>query len=143
MDAEGPGAGSSRGACEALGLVSDEDVQGQGQRLHARRGRGSGLRAGAASSSSSATKSSVAVAPIYIGRDNAAAALGRTWRATQDLAAELGVKPRKVGRIALYPAAELVAAIEARAAIQVVETSEPETDMDELAVMRERVRRAG
>jgi hypothetical protein len=84
-----------------------------------------------------ASEKSVSSAPIYIGRDNAVAAVGRSWRAVQDLAAELGVKPRRVGRIALYLASELAAAIEARGVI-----TEP-TEMDELAAMRERVRRAG
>ncbi len=73
----------------------------------------------------------------YVGRDNAVAVIGRSWRAVQDLAGALGVRPRRVGRIALYLAAELVAAIE--------KANEPavEPEVDELESMRERVRRAG
>ncbi|HVW29961.1 MAG TPA: hypothetical protein VHC69_31580 [Polyangiaceae bacterium] len=80
-------------------------------------------------------------AALYVGRDNAEAVMGRSWRCVQDLAAELGVKPRKVGRIALYLASELVAAIERRSTGG--SSNEDRTAADELAEMRERVRRAG
>jgi hypothetical protein len=51
------------------------------------------------------------VHPLFVGKANAELVVGRSWRATQDLARLLGVKPRRAGRIAVYLATELVEAI--------------------------------
>ena len=79
-------------------------------------------------------------APLYVGRDNAVALVGREWRVVCDLAKALGVRPRRVGRVALYPAAELVAAIE-RAAPVTEPASADDTGRDEPTI--EQLRAAG
>jgi hypothetical protein len=75
------------------------------------------------------------IAPLFIARDNAVAAVGREWRVVQDLARELGVRPRRVGRVALYVAAELVAAIERHASASEPSSSE-QSEIDDLEALR-------
>jgi hypothetical protein len=87
----------------------------------------------------------VRVVPSFIGRDNAQAVVGRSWRGVQDIAAALGVKPRRIGRVALYDAAELADAIRrcgTSTSEQPSDGANGGVDQDELAAMRARVARA-
>ncbi|HVU01656.1 MAG TPA: hypothetical protein VHE30_07890 [Polyangiaceae bacterium] len=76
-----------------------------------------------------------AVLPLTIARDNCVALVGRSWRATMDLARELGVPVRRVGRVALIPAVPFLEAIERAGANEPAD--EPEvSEVDELAKLR-------
>lgn len=76
------------------------------------------------------------VAPIYIGCNNAEAALGRSWRCVQDKARELGVQPRRVGRVTLYLASELVAAIERHASSAAATDEQGADEVEDLDRLR-------
>jgi hypothetical protein len=75
--------------------------------------------------------------PLCIGSGNAVAMTGHSWRWLRDHAEELGVAIVKVDGKAVIIADELLAALEKRRPAPV------EEPIDELEMMRERVRRAG
>jgi len=84
-------------------------------------------------------KEETKVMPLCIGPRNAEAMIGHTWRWLRDHAAELGVDFITIDRKRVILAAPLLAALERRA-----RPSETLSDGDdELAAMRERIRRAG
>lgn len=78
--------------------------------------------------------------PLYVGRDNAELVVGRSWRVVQDFARARGVRPRRIGRVALYAADELIAAIDRHAAAE--PANEPANEVDGEPPERRREARA-
>jgi hypothetical protein len=78
------------------------------------------------------------VAPLFVGRDNCVAVIGREWRVVQHIARDRGVRPRRVGRITLYRADELAAAID-RHVDSTPAAEQPNDGIDELAALRARL----
>ncbi|MBK8997669.1 MAG: hypothetical protein IPM35_18225 [Myxococcales bacterium] len=59
------------------------------------------------------------VAPLFVGCDNAIAALGMTWREACAVAKAAGVAPIEIGQRRVYSARQLVEVLERRAAPRV------------------------
>ena len=64
-------------------------------------------------------------APLFIGRDNAQAVIGRPWRWVRDAASALGVPMVRHGRATLIPAQALTEALLAAGNPQLAPAGEP------------------
>ncbi len=79
---------------------------------------------------SSNTSKPAVVAPMFVGRDNAEAVVGRSWRWCQDAARALGVPLIIHGRTSLVDAEKLKAALLASSKLDRPQANDAEVDVD-------------